>query len=189
MIAVGAKLNCSDRCQWVRWRQLVLSRAMPFWLFQFDAIRRAPDRVRREIYEFLEVAVDFKPRLALGSEERGASSSLSSAAIERSVSLRPALRGAGRRKTPAITRRSPRRSPSITYSTPRSASMSRSPWRSVSGGRPTPTDQLSPTGCRLFRLFILLRRRSVTSNANELVKSSPSPRQNQRGSHPLRTSR
>ena len=76
---------------------------MPFWLFQFDAIRRAPDRVRREIYEFLEVAVDFKPRLALGSEERGASSSLSSPAIERSASLRLALRGAGRGKTPAIT--------------------------------------------------------------------------------------
>jgi len=32
-------------------------------VIQFDAIRRDPDRVRQEIYEFLEVAADFKPRL------------------------------------------------------------------------------------------------------------------------------
>jgi hypothetical protein len=31
---------------------------------QFDAIRRDPDRVRQQTYEFLEVAADFKPRLS-----------------------------------------------------------------------------------------------------------------------------
>ncbi len=32
-------------------------------VIQFDAIRRDPDRVRQEIYQFLEVAADFRPRL------------------------------------------------------------------------------------------------------------------------------
>ena len=31
---------------------------------QFDAIRRDPDRVRRGVYEFLNVAADFKPQLS-----------------------------------------------------------------------------------------------------------------------------
>jgi hypothetical protein len=30
---------------------------------QFDAVRRDPDRVRRGVYEFLNVAADFKPQL------------------------------------------------------------------------------------------------------------------------------
>ena len=33
---------------------------------QFDAIRRDPDRVRRSVYEFLNVAADFKPQLEAG---------------------------------------------------------------------------------------------------------------------------
>jgi hypothetical protein len=33
---------------------------------QFDAIRRDPDRVRRGVYEFLNVAADFKPQLETG---------------------------------------------------------------------------------------------------------------------------
>jgi hypothetical protein len=33
---------------------------------QFDAIRRAPDHVRQRVYEFLNVAADFKPQLEAG---------------------------------------------------------------------------------------------------------------------------
>src|SRR5262245_19462324 len=33
---------------------------------QFDAIRRDPDRVRQGVYEFLDVAADFKPRFEAG---------------------------------------------------------------------------------------------------------------------------
>jgi hypothetical protein len=33
---------------------------------QFDAIRRDPDRVRRSVYEFLNVAADLKPQLEAG---------------------------------------------------------------------------------------------------------------------------
>jgi len=33
---------------------------------QFDAIRRDPDRVRQRVYEFLNVAADFKPQLEAG---------------------------------------------------------------------------------------------------------------------------
>ena len=36
---------------------------------QFDAIRRAPDEVRRRVYEFLSVAADFKPQLEAGKNE------------------------------------------------------------------------------------------------------------------------
>lgn len=36
---------------------------------QFDAIRRAPDEVRRRVYEFLNVAADCKPQLESGKNE------------------------------------------------------------------------------------------------------------------------
>ena len=36
---------------------------------QFEAIRRAPDEVRRRAYEFLNVAADFKPQLDSGKNE------------------------------------------------------------------------------------------------------------------------
>ena len=36
---------------------------------QFEAIRRAPDEVRRRVYEFLNVAADFKPQLEAGKNE------------------------------------------------------------------------------------------------------------------------
>jgi len=37
-----------------------------FLVVQFDAIRRAPDEVRRGVYEFLKVDPDFKPQLEKG---------------------------------------------------------------------------------------------------------------------------
>jgi hypothetical protein len=37
-----------------------------FLVVQFDAIRRAPDEVRRGVYEFLKVDSDFKPQLDTG---------------------------------------------------------------------------------------------------------------------------
>ena len=40
-----------------------------FLVVQFDAIRRAPDDVRRSVYEFLGVAADFKPQLEAGKNE------------------------------------------------------------------------------------------------------------------------
>ena len=40
-----------------------------FLVVQFDAIRREPDRVRRAVYEFLNVATDFKPQLDAGKNE------------------------------------------------------------------------------------------------------------------------
>ncbi len=38
-------------------------------IIQFDAIRRTPDEVRRGVYEFLDVAADFKPQLEAGKNE------------------------------------------------------------------------------------------------------------------------
>lgn len=40
-----------------------------FLVVQFDAIRREPDRVRHGVYEFLNVATDFKPQLERGRNE------------------------------------------------------------------------------------------------------------------------
>ncbi len=40
-----------------------------FLVVQFDAIRREPDRVRQGVYEFLNVATDFKPELEGGKNE------------------------------------------------------------------------------------------------------------------------
>ena len=40
-----------------------------FLVIQFDAIRRDPDRVRQQTYEFLNVATNFKPQLAAGRNE------------------------------------------------------------------------------------------------------------------------
>lgn len=40
-----------------------------FLVVQFDAIRREPDRVRQKVYEFLNVATDFKPQLDAGKNE------------------------------------------------------------------------------------------------------------------------
>ncbi len=40
-----------------------------FLVVQFDAIRREPDRVRQGVYEFLNVATDFKPQLETGKNE------------------------------------------------------------------------------------------------------------------------
>src|SRR2546430_3206606 len=37
-----------------------------FLVIQFDAIRRDPDRVREDLYKFLNVAADFKPQLDAG---------------------------------------------------------------------------------------------------------------------------
>ncbi len=40
-----------------------------FLVVQFDAIRREPDRVRQRVYEFLNVATDFKTELEAGKNE------------------------------------------------------------------------------------------------------------------------
>ncbi len=40
-----------------------------FLVVQFDAIRREPDRVRQGVYEFLNVATDFKPQLETDKNE------------------------------------------------------------------------------------------------------------------------
>ncbi|MEO7725395.1 MAG: sulfotransferase domain-containing protein, partial [Chthoniobacterales bacterium] len=40
-----------------------------FLVVQFEAIRREPDRVRQSIYEFLNVAPDFKPQVEAGKNE------------------------------------------------------------------------------------------------------------------------
>ncbi len=43
--------------------------AQSILVVQFEAIRRAPDEVRRRVYEFLNVAPDFKPQLDSGKNE------------------------------------------------------------------------------------------------------------------------
>ena len=40
-----------------------------FFVVQFDAIRRAPDEVRRSVYRFLNVDPDFQPQLESGKNE------------------------------------------------------------------------------------------------------------------------
>jgi Sulfotransferase domain len=125
-------------------------------VIQFDAIRRNPDRVRQEIYQFLGLAADFRPRLPSEAKKaaRAPRFPLLQSGAQRLYARLSAMPRAGNF---CYHRRSPRRSkPSITYSTPRPASMSRSPRKSVSSGRPTMpwTRRSSPSGSRAFRLLI-----------------------------------
>jgi len=74
---------------------------------QFDAIRRDPDRVRRGVYEFLNVAADFKPQLeAAKNPARAPRIALVQSAAQRLYSGLSALPGVGKvLKSPAIAKK------------------------------------------------------------------------------------
>jgi hypothetical protein len=74
---------------------------------QFDAIRRDPDRVRRGVYEFLNVATDFKPQLeGEKNPARAPRFPLLQSAAQRLYSSLSALPGVGKLlKSPAIAKK------------------------------------------------------------------------------------
>jgi Sulfotransferase domain len=73
---------------------------------QFDAIRRDPDRVRQRTYEFLKVAMDFKPQLeADKNEARAPRFPLLQSSAQRLYGGLSALPGAGKvLKSPVVAR-------------------------------------------------------------------------------------
>jgi len=77
-----------------------------FLVVQFDAIRRAPDDVRRGVYEFLNVDPDFKPQLDTGKNAaRAARFPLLQSGAQRVYSSVSALPGVGKvLKSPVVAR-------------------------------------------------------------------------------------
>jgi hypothetical protein len=77
-----------------------------FLVVQFDAIRRAPDDVRRGVYEFLKVDPDFKPQLDSGKNAaRAARFPLLQSGAQRVYSSISALPGVGKvLKSPVVAR-------------------------------------------------------------------------------------
>jgi len=77
-----------------------------FLVVQFDAIRRAPDDVRRGVYEFLNVDPDFKPQLDTGKNAaRAARFPLLQSGAQRVYSRVSALPGVGKvLKSPVVAR-------------------------------------------------------------------------------------
>jgi Sulfotransferase domain len=73
---------------------------------QFDAIRRDPDHVRRGVYEFLNVAADFKPQLEAGKNPaRAPRFRLLQSGAQRLYSGISALPGIGKLlKSPAVAK-------------------------------------------------------------------------------------
>jgi len=77
-----------------------------FLVVQFDAIRRAPDDVRRGVYEFLKVDPDFKPQLDTGKNAaRAARFPLLQSGAQRVYNSVSALPGVGKvLKSPVVAR-------------------------------------------------------------------------------------
>jgi Sulfotransferase domain len=75
-------------------------------VIQFDAIRRDPDHVRRGVYEFLNVATDFKPQVDAGKNpSRAPRFRVLQSAAQRLYSGISALPGAGKLlKSPAVAK-------------------------------------------------------------------------------------